>query len=76
MHDIQFAENQRFGTVGEDGSVRVFDLNHLESSTIIYETQDRKPLMKLAWNPNDLNQLAVIPQDSPEVLLLDQRKPN
>ena len=55
VHDIQFAENQRFGTVGFDGSVRVFDLNALESSTIIYETQDKKPLMKIAWNPNDLH---------------------
>ena len=76
VHDIQFAENQRFGTVGFDGSVRVFDLNALESSTIIYETQDQKPLMKIAWNPNDLHQLAVIPENSNEVLLLDQRRPN
>ena len=38
VHDIQFAEHERFGTVGQDGSVRVFDLRQLESSTIIYES--------------------------------------
>lgn len=75
VHDIQFAERQRFGTVGNDGSVRVFDLRQLEQSTIIFELEN-KPLMKLAWNLSNKDQLAVIPQNSTEVYLLDQRKPS
>ena len=36
VYDICFAkESMRFGTCGEDGSVRVFDLRSLEQSTII-----------------------------------------
>lgn len=49
VYDISFAKEQtRFGTVGEDGSVRVFDQRSLDSSTIIYESPN--PLLKIQWN--------------------------
>lgn len=75
VYDIAFAEDSRFGTVGQDGSVRVFDLRQLESSTIIFET-NQQSLYKIAWNQKNQHQLAVLAENSNEVLVLDQRKPN
>lgn len=46
--------------MGEDGSVRIFDMRSLESSTIIYEQPEHKPLIKVAWNMNNPNLLAVM----------------
>lgn len=41
MFDIAFSRagggRDMFASVGADGSVRMFDLRHLEHSTIIYE---------------------------------------
>ena len=36
-----------FASVGADGSVRMFDLRHLEHSTIIYEDPQHTPLLRL-----------------------------
>ena len=36
-----------FSTVGADGSMRMFDLRSLEHSTILYETPDLSPLLKV-----------------------------
>jgi WD repeat-containing protein 68 len=70
----------RFGTVGKDGSVRVFDQRCLDQSTIIYEhnlaKNQSKELLKLAWNKYNTNQLAVVPMNSSKVILLDQRQPS
>ena len=35
-----------FASVGADGSVRMFDLRHLEHSTIIYEDPQHTPLLR------------------------------
>ena len=38
VHDISFSkESTKFATVGEDGSVRLFDIRDLRNSTIIHE---------------------------------------
>lgn len=54
---------------GADGSVRMFDLRHLEHSTIIYEDPQHQPLLRLAWNKQDPNYLATMAMDALEVLL-------
>lgn len=64
-----------FASVGADGSVRLFDLRHLEHSTIIYEDPQRTPLLRLAWNRNDHNYLATFACESNEVIILDMRIP-
>lgn len=64
-----------FASVGADGSVRMFDLRHLEHSTIIYEDPAHTPLLRLAWNKQDPNYLATIAMDSCEVIILDVRVP-
>lgn len=53
--------------VGADGSVRMFDLRHLEHSTIIYEDPQHHPLLRLAWNKQDPNYLATMAMDAMEV---------
>ncbi|KDO27661.1 hypothetical protein SPRG_07291 [Saprolegnia parasitica CBS 223.65] len=62
-----------FGSVGADGSLRVFDIRCLESCTIAYETPDLSALLRLAWNKHDANFVAVMLVDSPTVLVLDLR---
>ena len=57
------------------GSVRMFDLRHLEHSTIIYEDPQHTPLLRLAWNKQDPNYLATVAMDSCEVIILDVRVP-
>jgi WD repeat-containing protein 68 len=62
-----------FGSVGADGSLRIFDLRSLESSTIVYETQDLKPLLRIAWNKQDPRYIATIVSSSDRVVILDLR---
>uniref|UniRef100_A0A1I7XIS2 WD_REPEATS_REGION domain-containing protein n=1 Tax=Heterorhabditis bacteriophora TaxID=37862 RepID=A0A1I7XIS2_HETBA len=77
VFDISFSRGNRdvFASVGADGSVRLFDLRHLEHSTIIYEDPQRTPLLRLAWNRNDYNYIATFAMDSTEVIILDMRIP-
>lgn len=51
----------------------MFDLRSLEHSTIIYETPDLTPLMRLSWNKQDPNYLATILTDSPKTVIVDIR---
>lgn len=77
VYDIAFANGKDvFGTVGADGSLRMFDLRSLEHSTILYESPDLSPLLRLAWNKMDPNYLATILTDSPRAIILDVRMPS
>jgi len=77
--DIAFSKagggRDMFASVGVDGSVRMFDLRHLEHSTIIYEEPDNNPLVRLAWNKQDANYLAAFAMHGTSLLLLDIRVP-
>ncbi|UYV67327.1 DCAF7 [Cordylochernes scorpioides] len=79
VYDIAFTRagggKDMFASVGADGSVRMFDLRHLEHSTIIYEEPQHRPLLRLGWNKQDPNYLASFAMDSPEVVILDVRVP-
>ena len=48
--------------------MRMFDLRHLEHSTIIYEDQQHVPLLRLAWNKQDPNYLSTMALDAQEVM--------
>lgn len=75
VNDIAFARGvDVFGSVGADGSVRIFDLRALEHSTIMYETQG-PPLLRLAWNKQDPNYVATLAADVNAAILLDVRVP-
>ncbi len=45
----------------------------MDHSTIIYETRDLVPLLRLSWNKVDPNILATFQMDSSKVVLLDVR---
>ncbi|XP_071742542.1 protein TRANSPARENT TESTA GLABRA 1-like [Rutidosis leptorrhynchoides] len=76
VHDIAWGEAGVFASVSADGSVRVFDLRDKEHSTIIYESpQPDTPLLRLAWNKQDLRYMATILMDSHKVVILDIRSP-
>ena len=64
-----------FASSGEDGSVRHFDLRDLEHSTIIYESPEKQPLLRVAWNKKNMFYLATIQQNSNDVTILDVRYP-
>ena len=77
VYDIAFSSSKDiFASVGADGSVRMFDLRSLEHSTIMYESADQTPLLRLAWNKQDPNYLATILMDSPTTIILDIRVPS
>jgi WD repeat-containing protein 68 len=77
VYDIAFARGTDiFASVGADGSVRMFDLRSLEHSTIIYESPESVPLLRLAWNKQDPNYLATIPMESNKVIIIDVRIPS
>lgn len=46
----------------------MFDLRHMEYSTIVFEEPNRRALSRLAWNKQDPNYLATFAQNSNEVL--------
>uniref|UniRef100_A0AAQ5Z6S1 DDB1 and CUL4 associated factor 7 n=1 Tax=Amphiprion ocellaris TaxID=80972 RepID=A0AAQ5Z6S1_AMPOC len=79
VYDISFSRagggRDMFASVGADGSVRMFDLRHLEHSTIIYEDRQHHPLLRLCWNKQDPNYLATMAMDNMEVVILDVRVP-
>ena len=76
VYDICFSQDvSMFASAGEDGSVRHFDLRDLEHSTIIYESDDQSPLLRVAWNKQDANYLATIMMDNRSVIILDIRVP-
>lgn len=64
-----------FAAVGADGSMRLFDRRQLEHSTIIYETPNANPLLRLSWNIQDYNYIAAVPMDAKSVVIIDIRVP-
>ena len=78
VYDISFSLDETvFATVGEDGSVRLFDTRELRNSNIIYETSNPKVgLTHVKWNLREKNMMAVVAENDTKVLLFDKRKPN
>jgi WD repeat-containing protein 68 len=54
----------------------MFDLRSLDHSTIIYESPDCVPLLRLCWNKQDHNYLATFMLDQSQVVILDVRAPS
>lgn len=65
-----------FASVGADGSVRTFDLRSLEHSTILYESPEFTPLLRLGWDVLDPNYLACIVMGGKSIVILDVRVPS
>jgi WD repeat-containing protein 68 len=63
-----------FTTVGRDGSVRVFDLNALDHSTIVFE-ESQKPILRLAIHLLFPNYIALLTHEGHSVQIIDTRRP-
>ena len=51
VFDISWSLDETvFATVGEDGSVRLFDTRELRNSNIVYETDPKVGLTHIRWN--------------------------
>jgi WD repeat-containing protein 68 len=75
VFDVSFSSGTEvFASVGQDGSVRMFDTRSLQHSTILYETNG-KPLARLEWNKRNPNYIATFSHDSNNVIVLDVRVP-
>ncbi|RYG52547.1 WD40 repeat domain-containing protein [archaeon] len=76
VYDFAWADSKDiFATVGADGSLRVFDLRSLEHSSIMYESDNGSPLLRLAWNMLDNNFIATFNMDSNVTVIIDVRMP-
>jgi WD repeat-containing protein 68 len=82
VFDVAFARGTDiFASVGQDGSVRMFDLRSLEHSTIMYETTpssnnpENPGLLRLSWNKQDPNYMATFQAESNTIIILDIRVP-
>lgn len=91
VFDVKFIHNSTnvFASVGNDGSMRVFDLRSLEHSTIIYEPShpstttstpstphhNSRALLKLSASNIDQHYLATIGVNSNQVIIIDMRMP-
>ena len=75
VYDIAFSlsDEHIFISTGADGSIRLFDLRSLDHSTILYETKDRSPISKIAWNLQNNNLIACLVQDKNNLLVIDNR---
>lgn len=65
-----------FVSVGGDGSLRLFDIRSLDHSTILYESSDNRPLLRVEWNSLDPNYMATMAQDSGRAIIMDVRMPS
>lgn len=48
---------------------------NLDHSTILFETRDASPLVRVAWNPTDARYIACFGLDSADVNIIDTRAP-
>lgn len=77
VYDIAWAPSTDvFASCGADGSVRMFDLRTLDHSTIIYESSELIPMLRLAWNKQDQYYLSCFSRDDSRVVILDIRHPS
>lgn len=84
VYDISFSRSGSgkdvFVTAGGDGSVRMFDLRRLSTSTMLYEADritpsDSKALVRVCCNKQDSNLVGAFAINSKDILILDLRSP-
>ena len=74
VFDITFGRSKDvFVSVSADGSVRMFDTRALEHSTIVYESPNLMPLLRVSWNKIDDNYIATFGASSNTVFVIDKR---
>ena len=77
IYDVSFQQTNKdvFGTVGEDGCVRLFDMRNLDKFTTLYKHPKARPMLSLRWNKQSPFHLAVMLMGSKQIDVLDVRAP-
>ena len=77
IYDVSFQQTNKdvFGTVGEDGCVRLFDMRNLDKFTTLYKDPKARPMLSLRWNKQSPFHLAVMLMGSKQIDVLDVRAP-
>jgi len=74
VSDTAFApQSDIFASVGSDGSFRIFDPRTIDHSTVVYESDDKMALSRLAWNKHNTNYVAVTEAYRSKFIVLDIR---
>ncbi|OQV11529.1 DDB1- and CUL4-associated factor 7 [Hypsibius exemplaris] len=81
VYDVAFTHHSSgnrdmFASVGDEGSVRQFDLRNLVQSTVLYQEPHDRPLVRLAYAKQQTNCLAFFAENADQVIVLDIRMPN
>lgn len=76
VYDIAFTSAHTFASCGAEGSVRFFDLRNMDHCTILYETPDLSPLLRVALNQQDPHYISVLGMESSDVVVIDIRYPS
>lgn len=58
------------------GEVHFLICRTLDHSTIVYESPDARPLLRVEWNPLDANYLSTFAVDSSKAIVMDIRMPS
>lgn len=84
VYDVSFSRSGSgrdvFVTAGGDGSVRLFDLRRLSTSTMLYEADkntpsDKKALVRACCNKQKSNYVSAFAINTQDILMLDTRNP-
>ena len=68
VYDMSLGQDEfSFMSIGDDGSILLFDSRTVISSTIIFETKDDSPMIKVKWNLVNPNYLLTFIVDKNEV---------
>lgn len=74
VYDVSFSGRDCFVSAAGDGSIRLFDLRKLSTSTVLLEIEG-KAFVRVACNKQDPNYIAAFASESSDILLLDVRNP-
>lgn len=80
VYDVSFLHDSRdlFVSSGGDGSVRLFDLRKLDTSTILYEANNvvgaNRALVRVSCNKQEPYYITTFGVDSNKIILLDLRR--
>eukprot|EP00186_Timspurckia_oligopyrenoides_P001832 CAMPEP_0182446340 /NCGR_PEP_ID=MMETSP1172-20130603/4138_1 /TAXON_ID=708627 /ORGANISM="Timspurckia oligopyrenoides, Strain CCMP3278" /LENGTH=359 /DNA_ID=CAMNT_0024642255 /DNA_START=147 /DNA_END=1226 /DNA_ORIENTATION=+ len=75
VFDVGFGRgSDQIVTVSGNGTAQLFDLRD-NNSSMIYKSEKGLPLLRVAWNKQDPNYLAVLEMSSNGIMLIDLRVP-
>lgn len=78
VFDVAFEKKGKniFITCSADGSIRLFDCRDFRKSTIMYESKNSNPILRVNWNKINSNIVGCVEMNSNKFVLIDFRVPN